>query len=292
MNAPLVSVIVATYNRSNILPYAIGSALDQTYNDIEVLVVGDGCTDDSEQVVESLGDPRVRWIGLPDNSGHQSAPNNAGLREARGELVAYLGHDDLWFPHHLQVCVDAIREGCDLAYDLALLVTENEHSTFLSPVARSYRPGRWLPPSSVVHRKAIIDDVGPWKDYRTLSCDPEVDLWDRMQTAGCRFQPLPRLGVVKIPAALRKDVYRKRAEHEQATWLARLRSEPALEAEELVKCYANLRKLDPGLFGTIPYKQVVRFCVGDALFKLKRRMLRFTLQRRKLIDKHKRYKGL
>ena len=99
--APRVTVIMATYNWSAVLPYSIGSVLRQTFTDFELLVIGDGCTDDSEQVVTSIGDPRVHWINLPRNTRHQSGPNNEGLARARGEFIAYLGHDDLWLPHHL-----------------------------------------------------------------------------------------------------------------------------------------------------------------------------------------------
>src|SRR5256714_13138994 len=111
---PRVTVIIATYNWSSVLPYSIGSVLRQTFTDFELLVVGDGCTDDSEQVVAAIGDPRVRWINLPANHRQQSAPNNEGLRQARGEIIAYLGHDDLWLPHHLEVLVGALdREAAD-----------------------------------------------------------------------------------------------------------------------------------------------------------------------------------
>ena len=64
MPSPRVTVIIATYNWSTVLPYAINSVLDQTMTDFELLVVGDGCTDDSEQVVTAIKDPRVRWINL------------------------------------------------------------------------------------------------------------------------------------------------------------------------------------------------------------------------------------
>jgi hypothetical protein len=94
MNTPRVSVLIATYNWSAVLPFSIGSVLAQTFGDFELLVIGDGCTDDSAAVVAAIDDPRVRWINLPQNTGHQSAPNNRGLQEARGELIAYLGHDD------------------------------------------------------------------------------------------------------------------------------------------------------------------------------------------------------
>lgn len=120
---PLVTVIVATYNWSTVLPYSIGSALRQTFRDFELLVVGDGCTDDSAEVVSALGDPRVRWINLPKNSGHQSGPNNEGLRQARGKIIAYLGHDDLWIPHHLSILIGALdSERADIAHGMMVCV--------------------------------------------------------------------------------------------------------------------------------------------------------------------------
>jgi glycosyltransferase involved in cell wall biosynthesis len=85
---PSVTVIIPTYNWSSVLPYSIGSVLRQTFTDFELLVVGDGCTDDSEAVVGRISNPRVTWINLPTNTGHQSGPNNEGLRQARGQFSA------------------------------------------------------------------------------------------------------------------------------------------------------------------------------------------------------------
>lgn len=85
---PRVTVIIPTYNWSSALPYSIGSVLRQGFGDFELLVIGDGCTDDSAAVVGGIGDPRVRWINLPVNAGHQSAPNNEGIRQARGDVIA------------------------------------------------------------------------------------------------------------------------------------------------------------------------------------------------------------
>src|SRR6266436_1644596 len=132
---PSVTVIIATYHWSSVLPYSIGSVLRQTFTDFEVLVVGDGCTDESEAVVRGVGDPRVKWINLPTNTGHQSEPNNEGLRQARGQFIAYLGHDDLWLPHHLSCLISALKQGADLAYGLNLYVTggSDSHALRLAP---------------------------------------------------------------------------------------------------------------------------------------------------------------
>jgi glycosyltransferase involved in cell wall biosynthesis len=217
---PRVTVIIPTYNWSTVLPYSIGSALDQTFTDFELLVIGDGCTDDSEAVVRAIGDPRVRWINIA-RSGHQSGPNNEGLRQARGELIAYLGHDDLWLPHHLATLVAALDAGADLAHSLVALVPPRGRIQ----VARR----EWRPPTSVLHRRSVIERIGGWRDYRELTIPPDGDLWLRFEQAGCRIELVERLTAIKFPAAWRTNVYRERPCHEQAAWLARIRSEPDLE---------------------------------------------------------------
>jgi glycosyltransferase involved in cell wall biosynthesis len=227
---PRVTVIIPTYNWGTVLPFSIGSVLDQTFRDFELLVVGDGCTDDSAEVVAGIGDPRVRWIDAP-RTGHQSGPNNEGLRQARGALVAYLGHDDLWLPHHLASAVHAIEQGADVTNSIVLMVSPQGGTGVMVPLA----PGERIPPSAVVHRRRMTESLGGWRDYRELSIDPETDLWRRAHAAGFRFAVVPRLGVVKFPAGHRRDVYRTRPCHEQAAWLARIRTEPDLEVEVLAK---------------------------------------------------------
>ena len=229
---------MATYNQSQVLPYSIGSVLDQTYKDWELLVVGDGCSDDSGQVVSAIGDPRVRWIDLQSPAGHQYGPNNEGLRQARGEIVAYLGHDDLWLPHHLALAVESIHAGADFSHSIALAVDPTGARNEALIQGRTV----WIPPSTVAHRRSIIDRVGAWRDFRTLSVHPEEDLWQRMRQAGCRMTLVPRLTVVKFPASLRPNVYLDRRSDEQAAWLSRIRSEPDFEPAELAKLVVSLHR--------------------------------------------------
>src|SRR5688572_3928903 len=80
VTSPTVSVVMATYNRSNLLPLVIHTVLWQTFTDWELLVIGDACTDDTEAVVKSIGDPRIHFFNLPVNCGDQSGPNNEGMR--------------------------------------------------------------------------------------------------------------------------------------------------------------------------------------------------------------------
>src|SRR5690606_6891018 len=91
---PLASGVMATYNRSNLLPYVIETVRRQRWPHWELLIVGDGCTADTAEVIARLADPRVRFCNLEQPVGEQSGPNNAGCAAARGDYIAFLNHDD------------------------------------------------------------------------------------------------------------------------------------------------------------------------------------------------------
>ncbi len=96
------SVVLATYNRGDHIKPTIESALRQTVQDFELIVVGDGCNDGTRDAVLSFPTPKISWSHLEGNSGSQSAPNNEGIRTAQRPWIAYLGHDDIWAPDHLE----------------------------------------------------------------------------------------------------------------------------------------------------------------------------------------------
>lgn len=102
----LVSVVIPTYNRADIISKAIESALAQTYDNVELVVVDDGSTDETRGVVEAYG-PRVRYI-RQENAGVSAARNRA-MRHSRGEFVAFLDSDDAWKPWRIEAQVAALR---------------------------------------------------------------------------------------------------------------------------------------------------------------------------------------
>jgi glycosyltransferase involved in cell wall biosynthesis len=270
---PRVTVIIPTYNWATVLPYSIGSVLDQTFRDFELLVIGDGCTDESGEVVSAIEDRRVHWHNLPVNTKHQSGPNNEGLRLAAGELIAYLGHDDLWLPHHLHTLLEAIDDGARWARASFLSVAPDGPPTvwpdadatlrMRSPLAgpvwdeasTALANPRWrlLPPSSVVHDRALAVDAGGWRPPRdTGALIPQTDLWNRLSLRAGPPRRVQRVTSVKIPAASRRGVYKQRPSHEQAYWLERIRNSDDPEREIVQAAEQEYVLARPDHPGTLP----------------------------------------
>ncbi|HKG36086.1 MAG TPA: glycosyltransferase [Solirubrobacterales bacterium] len=235
---PLVSVVTATYNWSSVLRYAIDSVRGQSYPRWEMVVVGDACTDDSEEVVRSFGDPRVRWHNREVNSGSQSMPNNDGIALARGEFVAYLGHDDLWSPDHIQRLVATTRRsGADVAFSLCEII--GPPGTGLRGLAgttpRGGYAGGHLPPSSVLHRRSMSEEIGGWRDYRETEAGPDVEFMERALARGMSFACSWALTAFKLPAVMRPGVYRQRPCGEQRELARRISAERGFRLREPVR---------------------------------------------------------
>ena len=95
---PIISVVIPTYNRCDDLIYALNSARQQTFEDIEIIVVDDGSTDETENLMSEmcLEDHRITCWRLPCNSGSPAEPRNRGVDLAKGEYIAFLDSDDIW----------------------------------------------------------------------------------------------------------------------------------------------------------------------------------------------------
>ncbi len=126
---PMISVCIGTYNRARLLTErAIPSILTQTYPRFELIVVGDGCTDDTEERVRKIGDPRVRFVNLPERGLYPEEPNrrwmvagtatvNHALRLASGDFITHLDDDDEHLPGRLEALTGFAHEhGADFLW--------------------------------------------------------------------------------------------------------------------------------------------------------------------------------
>jgi glycosyltransferase involved in cell wall biosynthesis len=129
MSHPLVSVIIPTYNRGKILvERTLPSVFNQTYQNFELVIVGDCCTDDTEERVNRIGDPRIRFYNLPQrykypkNQLHMHCiqgfiASNLALQRAAGDWLAHMDDDDIWLPEHTEELLDfAVAENYELIF--------------------------------------------------------------------------------------------------------------------------------------------------------------------------------
>jgi glycosyltransferase involved in cell wall biosynthesis len=186
---PAVSVVIATYNYGRYLGGALGSALGQSFRDLEVIVVDDGSTDDTSAVVARYSsDDRIRY----ERTNHlgQSAAKNTGIRLARGRLIAFLDADDLWLPTKLEKQLALLKANPTLGVVYSRRSLMNESGRPLEYEQPALFRGRVLDAmfrnnficfsSAVVHRR-VFKHLGLFDESLPLAIDYEF--WLRVAAA-------------------------------------------------------------------------------------------------------------
>ncbi|HVV70336.1 MAG TPA: glycosyltransferase family A protein, partial [Verrucomicrobiae bacterium] len=254
--APRVTVAIPTWNWSKALRCSIPTVLHQTFADFELLVIGDGCTDDSAEVVASFSDPRIHWHNLPQNIGNQSGPNNAALDLAKGEFIAYLGHDDLWLPDHLESLVKiADQTTADVVAAGILLLGPKDSGLrmiggFL-PADPSTADPISVPPSALLHRLDAGRAIGGWNPPDDCVLAPDMDFLKRLWEYRRRVACTGRLSVIKINAAWRSNSYITRDTSEHEEWLQRITDEENFRENVLHEILGTLAAGTLGPLGPI-----------------------------------------
>jgi glycosyltransferase involved in cell wall biosynthesis len=190
VTSPRFSVLLPAHNRADVIGFAVRSVLSQTDGDFELLVVGDGCTDGTAAVVQGFADRRIRWFDLPKAPGFGYRNRNAVLRQAQGEFVAYMAHDDLLLPDHLQQLHRVLADDAiEWAYSRPLWVSRDG---FIIPVCTNLtnddelehlkRVELFIPSSCIVYRRNCHVRYGMWPEH--LMSNGDRDLWARMLKPG------------------------------------------------------------------------------------------------------------
>jgi glycosyltransferase involved in cell wall biosynthesis len=239
---PRVSIVTAAYNRSQVLKHAVQSVLAQTFTDWELIVVGDGCTDDTEGCVAAFRDRRIHFENLPRNTGGQAAPNNRGIALARGDYLAFLNQDDLFLPHHLATCIAELDAGhADLVWVPALVAHEVEPGPDGAPPRghfrlagvsgkEEYTPFAFYCASSWVLRRETAMRIGPWPSESSVFVTPSQAWLFRAWRSGARLQFIPTVSVVLLYSGGRPGSYARRESPEHDVLTRWVREDPcALE---------------------------------------------------------------
>lgn len=239
-NTPLVSVVTTTYNWPDALKVAISTVLEQSFENFEYLIIGDCCTDETEAEVRKFRDPRIKWLNLDKNTGNQSGVNKIALQMAKGKYIAYLNHDDLWFPDHLSSLLSPMQE-----QDIDVI---SSLSINIKPPGYDYRQilgfpwginpttlGVYPMTSNVMHTAAAARLCGGWKDWREITQVPTQEFFARLRALRGRFGVLNSVTALKFHSGDRKNSYVDRAAAEQIHYYNLIKTDPGMRYREVMK---------------------------------------------------------
>ncbi len=190
MTQPLVSAIIPTFNRAQPLIKAVASVLDQSYPNIEIIVVDDGSTDNSSDILRNRFGSQIRILRLLRNHGVSYA-RNRGIELSRGSFIAFLDSDDLWEPEK------TARQLAFMMADYDILISQTDeiwirNGKRVNPCKHHQKPSGFIfaeclplcavSPSAVMMRRRFFSQVGLF-DEKLPACE-DYDLWLR---AACRY---------------------------------------------------------------------------------------------------------
>jgi GT2 family glycosyltransferase len=252
---PLVSVVMPCYNAAPYLAEAVGSALNQTYGNVEVVLVDDGSTDGSADVCARLAAEHPGRLVLAHSNRVGPYPaRNQALRLIRGELVAFLDADDWWDTTALDKLYAAMTNAqADIAYCGWKNVGEGIHSEPYvppayeadDPVAHFVRTCPW-PIHAALVRRSVVDRLGGFSERRFASMD--YDFWLRSLAVTRR--------IVRVPGVLAFYRWHGTGQVSAVKWRQVL---DALEAQQ------RFISVNPGLVAHLPMKRLRELTEGQVL---------------------------
>lgn len=186
-----VSVIMPTYNRTREIRESILSVLNQTFKDLELIVVNDGGTDEVKNIIDSFNSSSIKYYKIKTNKGLSGALNE-GLNRANGRYIAYLDDDDIYYPNHIETLVDLIEKNPDFdcVYSHAWwCYGESVEDTFVEHYRNlNYRPEKfdravlgesnYISTLNILHSKRCLTKAGLFNE--DLGKLMDWDLWMRL----------------------------------------------------------------------------------------------------------------
>ena len=192
---PAVTVVIPTHNRAYLIARTVGYVLDQTYDDFKVIVVDNGSKDNTKDVVAGITDSRVQYI-YQEDTGSPASPRNTGISQARGNYVAFLDDDDVWYPTKLEQVVEVFTQDPDIAvvchYEDERRFGEIRGVLRYGPAEPDmYRRllfgGNCLSGSATTVKTEALRAVGGCREERGYFEIEDYDLWIRLARAGAKF---------------------------------------------------------------------------------------------------------
>ncbi len=168
---PLVSVIIPTFNRCQVLKRAILSVVNQDYKNLEIVIVNDASVDPTSDIIKSISDPRIKYIINERNKG-LAATRNTGIRNSRGEYITFLDDDDEWANEKISLQLEVFRNNKTAGLVFTSGYSEYENDFIIEkkvtsgivykPRIDNFFPLRVLisPPSSWMLPKQVVEEIG------------------------------------------------------------------------------------------------------------------------------------
>lgn len=195
-----VTIIVSTYDRPDCLMQAIISVIRQTHSDWLLYVIGDHCSEETEVVVNSFNHERIYYHNCPYRIGSQSGGNSIGIACAKTPYIAFLNHDDIWLPNHLEIAIQSLKHYKAQCYFGRFIISRKSISHFpifneAPPPKRElylgfyYTPTYFEPVSSWVLKSDFAKKIGNWRHPNDIFRLPIQDFYLRIWQSGakCRF---------------------------------------------------------------------------------------------------------
>jgi len=170
----LVSVILPTYNRAHLIRECIGSIICQSYKEIEIIIVDDGSTDHTEDLVLDIRDERIHYLKI-NHIGKIGMVRNVGMRKARGSLIAFIHSDDLWEKDKIQLQVEALSNHEKAGFSICEAMVSHEEriiKPYIYPQLHDLKTGRLslftslisnrlvIYPSTIIFRRSCLESTG------------------------------------------------------------------------------------------------------------------------------------
>jgi len=184
-SVPLFSIIIPTYNRANFIGKTINSLLKQQYNNYEIIVVDDGSTDNTEEVIKEYTAPNFTYI--KKENAERAAARNFGAAIAKGEYVNFFDSDDLAYPNHLTDAVNVINkhqhpEWFHLSFELSTpegKIIQQMQNNITPTLNQKMYTGNILSCNGVFIRRDIALK-NKFNEDRQLSASEDYELWCRL----------------------------------------------------------------------------------------------------------------
>jgi len=169
----LVSVVIPTFNRAHLILRTITSILNQTYPFLEVIIISDGATDNTREVVLSIHDSRIAFIERV-NSGGCSSPRNNGMRQAKGKYIAFCDDDDVWYPTKIEEQIAILEQNHTYGACYTNMIRFDNTTEWSLP--RESGPCTFntllyanvIPISSLVIRRELMDTIGYFNENKKV----------------------------------------------------------------------------------------------------------------------------